>query len=111
MNYPTLLTKTVYRFHVYYQFRRILSELHAPLPTDNNFNPFNNRINLKAYERLCNEFGLSNKTDFKQTQDTNHGMGTLYYWGVHRKYDYDWDPPYTSFCMIMTGIPHIPLSV
>jgi hypothetical protein len=24
-------------------------------------------------------------------------MGTLYFWGVHRKYNYDWNPPYTSF--------------
>ena len=52
---------------------------------------------MKAYERLCNEFNIDYKTDFRQTQDKNHGMGTLYLWGVHRRYDYDWYPPYTSF--------------
>ena len=97
MNHPNLLVKSVYRFHVYYQFRRVLSELQVPMPTDNNFDPFNSRVNMKAYERLCNEFDIDYKTDFRQMQDSNHGMGTLYYWGVHRQYNYDWNPPYTSF--------------
>jgi len=97
MNHPNQLVKSVYRFHVYFQFRRVLSELQVPLPTDSNFNPFNSRINMKAYERLCNEFNIDSKTAFRQAQDKNHGMGTLYLWGVHRRYNYDWWPPNTSF--------------
>ena len=52
---------------------------------------------MKSFERICNEFGIVFKTDFRQTQDKNHGMGSLYLWGVHREYNYDWYPPNTSF--------------
>lgn len=97
MNNSNLLTKCVYTFHVYYQCRRILSELQAPMPHEKSWNPFNNRINMKVYERLCNEFNIDFKTDFRQKQDKNHGMGTLYLWGVHRRYNFDYWPGHTSF--------------
>ena len=97
LNHPNLLTKSVYRFHFYYQLRRVLSEIQAPEPTDKNFNAFSNRINQKAYERLCNEFEINLKTDFRQKLDRNHGLGTLYYKYSHRPYSYDYWPGHTSF--------------
>jgi hypothetical protein len=97
LNHPNLLVRSVYRFHFYYQFRRILSELQAPLPHDNSFNPFNNRINMNAFERICNEFSIDFKTDFRQKQDLNHGMGTLHLWGVGRVYNHGFWPGHTSF--------------
>ena len=37
------LLQSVYRFHVYYQIRRILVELQAPLPQDQAWDAVNNR--------------------------------------------------------------------
>lgn len=97
LNHPDQMVKSVYRFHFYYAFRRILSELQTKLPNESTFSPFNSRIDMKSFERICNEFNINLKTDFRQKLDRNHGLGTLYYWGVHREYNYDWYPPYTSF--------------
>ena len=97
LNHPDLLVKSVYRFHFYYTLRRILSELQAPSPHDKTFNPFNNRIDQKAFERICYEFDISLHTDFRQKLDLNHGLGTPYYPYTHREYRYEYHPPYTSF--------------
>ena len=97
LNHQVLLTKSVYNFHLYYQVRRVLSEIQAPAPNDRNFNPFNNRMDKNAYERICNEFGIDVKTDFRQNLDRNHGLGTLYYKYSHRPYNYDYWPGHTSF--------------
>ena len=97
LNHPNLLTRSVYSFHFYYQLRRVLSEIQAPEPSDKNFKPFSNRINKKAYERICNEFGIDVKTDFRQNLDRNHGLGTLYYKYSHRPYNYDYWAGHTSF--------------
>jgi len=97
LNHPDLLTNSVYNFHFYYQIRRILSELQIPTPGDQAFNPFNNRMNKKAYERICNEFGINSKTDFRQNLDYNHGLGTLYYKYSHRPYNFAYWPGHTSF--------------
>ena len=97
LNHPDPLTNSVYNFHFYYQVRRILSELGVPTPDDPAFNPFNNRMNKKAYERICNEFGIDPKTDFRQKLDLNHGLGTLYLKYSHRPYKFDYWPGHTSF--------------
>ena len=95
-DHPDPLTRSVYQFHVYFQFRRILSELRVPLPGEQSHNPFNNPIDLKAFQRICNEFNISGK-DFRQQLDKNHGLGSLYLWGVHREYKGPYVPRYTSF--------------
>ena len=97
LNHPNLLVRSVYRFHFYYQFRRILSELQVPLPHDNSFNHFNNRMDMRAFERICNEFNIMCRADFRQKLDRNHGMGTLYLWGTHRVYNFDYWREHTSF--------------
>ena len=96
MSHSDLLIRAVYRFHFYYQVRRILSELQVPLPNDPNFNPFNNVLDMNAFERLCNEFNISQRWTFTQHLDAHSGLGTLYY-NSGRKYDRPYYPPITSF--------------
>ena len=95
-NHSDPLTRSVFQFHVYYQFRRILSELRIPLATEKSHNPFNNPIDLKAFQRICNEFSITTK-DFRQILDKNHGLGTLYYKYSHRPYNYEYWAGVTSF--------------
>ena len=49
--------RSLYRFHVCYQVRRILDELQAPLPGDQAWDAFENPYNQRACERTCREFG------------------------------------------------------
>ena len=70
------LTRSVFNFHIYYQFRRILSELRVPLSGEPSHLTFNNPIDLKAFQRISNEFNISTK-DFRQNLDENHGIGTF----------------------------------
>ena len=73
------MTRSVFRFHTYYQIRRILSEMSCPLPTEDSWNPLNNGINMNAYERICNEFGVSTRSNWRQRYDVLNGMGSVFY--------------------------------
>ena len=97
-NHSDPLTRSVYQFHVYYQFRRILSELRVPLPGEQSYNVFNNPIDLKAFQRIQNEFNTPTKY-FRQQLDKNHGLGSLYVGaqGVHNLYTGAYVPGITSF--------------
>ena len=72
------MIRSVFRFHTYYQIRRILSEMECPLPTDQSWNPLNNGIDMSAFERICAEFEIPSKADFRQKLDNSHGMGSFY---------------------------------
>ena len=50
--------KSVFIFHVYYQIRRILFELKAPLLTKQSWNVFDNAFDAKSYEQICAEFNV-----------------------------------------------------
>ena len=80
------MTRSVFRFHAYYQIRRILSEMSCPLPTEDSWNPLNNGINMNAYERICNEFGVSPKSNWRQHLDPMNGMGYAFYHSTHTVY-------------------------
>ena len=97
-NHPDPLTRSVYQFHVYYQFRRILSELRTPLYGEQSHDPFNNPIDLQAFQKISNEFNISAK-DFRQRSDQNYGLGSLYVGieGVHNLYYGPYVPGITSF--------------
>jgi hypothetical protein len=89
------LVSSLYRFHVYYQVRRILKEIQAPLPQDQAWNAFNNPYDRRAYEHICNEFGVSPHTDWRM-KGPNHGLGKVYnyhtrmgYYPVPDRGDYD----------------------
>ena len=75
------LSISLFRFHTYYQIRRILSDLKCPLPQDSFWHPFKNSYDRRAYERICTEFNVSINTDWRQKQSTDDGLGAPYnYW-------------------------------
>ena len=80
------MIRSVFRFHTYYQIRRILSEMSCPLPSEESFNPLNNGIDTHAYERICNEFGVSARANWRQKFDLSNGMGSYFF----NKQFYDW---------------------
>ena len=75
------MIRSVFRFHAYYQIRRILNEMRCPLPTDSSRNACNNGIDMNAFERICAEFEISDKNsaDFRQKLDPSKGMGAIRY--------------------------------
>ena len=79
LRHKDLMTRSVFRFHTYYQIRRILSEMSCPLPTEDSWNPLNNGINMNAYERICNEFSVSPRSNWRQRYDVLNGMGSVFY--------------------------------
>ena len=54
------MIRSIYRFHVYYQIRRILKILEIPLPYENSFNPYNNSYNHEKFIGICSEYAVSN---------------------------------------------------
>ena len=80
LNSETPMARSVYRFHVYYQIRRILEEMQVPLPQDDMWDAFDTPYNQRAYERICAEFGVSPHTDWRQKLSENSGLGTPYHW-------------------------------
>ena len=78
------MVRSVYRFHVYYQIRRILEEMQVPLPLDDTWNAFDTPYNRRAYERICVEFAVSPAAaaaaDWRQKLGENSGLGTPYHW-------------------------------
>ncbi|GFS05150.1 hypothetical protein ElyMa_001192700, partial [Elysia marginata] len=94
------LLQAVYRFHAYYQIRRILEEIQTPLPQDQAWDAENNPYNRRGYERICNEFGISPNTEWK-VSGPNQGLGQVYtYWtnnGYHPAGVGEYDPGEMSF--------------
>lgn len=82
------MLRSVFRFHTYYQTRRVLSEMQCPLPTDQAFNALNNGINMNAFEKICNEFGISVNTNFRQKLDHSNGMGSFFFYKKFFKYKF-----------------------
>ena len=70
--------KSMFIFHVYYQIRRIIFELKAPLPTAQSWNAFDNSFDKKSYEKICAEFKVDNNTDLRQKLDANGGLGVIF---------------------------------
>ena len=83
------MIRSVFRFHAYYQIRRILNEMKCPLPTDRSWNDFNNGIDMSVFERLCAEFKISSSSaDFRQKLDNSHGMGSFYFFKKFYQYKF-----------------------
>jgi hypothetical protein len=73
------MMQSLYLFHVYYQTRRILAEIQAPLPQDNAWCATNNSYDHRAYGRISAEFGVH--TDWRIRGLANNGLGRVYfYW-------------------------------
>ena len=77
LNAEDPLLKSVYRFHTYYQIRRILKEIHAPLPQDQAWHPMSNPYDRRGYERVCNEFGVSPHSNWR-VKGLSGGLGRVY---------------------------------
>ena len=63
LNAKEPMIRSVYRFHVYYQIRRILNRLEIPLPDENSFNKYNNPYNHKKVKKICIEYGVSDESE------------------------------------------------
>ena len=71
------LLSSVFRFHIYYQTRKILEEMSCSIPGESIFNEMDNRIDMLKFQKLCNEFEVKNK-DFRFKGGVNGGLGTMY---------------------------------
>ena len=60
LNAKEPMIRSIYRFHVYYQIRRILKVPEIPLPYENSFNQYNNSYNHEKFIGICSEYGVSN---------------------------------------------------
>ena len=100
------LLQSVYRFHVYYQIRRILVEIQTPLPQDQAWDAVNNPYDRRGYERICHEFGYSQHSDWK-VGGPNQGLGRVYnystYIGYHPFADGEYDSSDMSFTQRTTN--------
>ena len=85
------LLSSVFKFHLYFQTRKLLQEMSCPIPGNPVFCPTDNNINMLQFQKLCNEFGVNpnginpsgvNPTpDFRFKGGENGGLGTMYnYW-------------------------------
>ena len=72
------LIQSLYRFHTYYQIRRILVNISTPMPQDNAWNATNNSYDQGAYEKICSEFNVSPDTDWRK-KAYNNGLGRVYF--------------------------------
>ena len=101
------LLQSVYRFHAYYQIRRILVEMQAPLPQDRAWNALNNPYDRRGYEKICDEFGVSPNSDWK-VSGPNQGFGPVYYYWTRFGYikvgDGEYDPKEMSFTHPTEGL-------
>ena len=69
--------QSFFRFHVYYQIRRILKEVGVPLPYDKSWDMVNNSYDRGGYERICREFVVSPHSDWK-VSGFSWGLGRAY---------------------------------
>ena len=99
--------QSVYRFHVYYQIRRILAEIQAPQPYDQAWNAVNNPYDRGGYEKICDEFGVSPHADWR-VSGPNQGFGPVYYYWTRLGYikvgDGEYDPKEMSFTHPAEGL-------
>ena len=68
LNTKEPMIRSIYRFHVYYQIRRILKILEIPLPYENSFNQYNNPYNHEKFIGICSEYGVSNNLTNRKNQ-------------------------------------------
>ena len=86
LNAEKKLLSSVFRFHLYYQTRKLLQDMSCPIPGDKIFKTADNNINLLRYQKLCNEFNISVNTDFRFKGGENGGLGTMYNYRTRQGY-------------------------
>lgn len=80
------MSGSLFKFHVYYQTRRILFEMKVAFPQDSSWNAYNNTYDRSAYEKICAEFNVDQNTDWRQKQTNNNGLGFIYDYYTHQGY-------------------------
>ena len=53
------MVRSIFRFHTYFQIRKILNELEVPLPDEQRFQKLNNPFNMDACRSITSKYGLS----------------------------------------------------
>ena len=53
------MIRSIYRFHVYFQIRKILNELEVALPDEQRFKKLNNPFSMEAFRSITSQYGLS----------------------------------------------------
>ena len=53
------MIRSIYRFHVYFQIRKILNELEVALPGERRFKKLNNQWSTEAFHSITSQYGLS----------------------------------------------------
>ena len=73
------MIRSVYRFHVYYQVRRILKRLQTPLPHETSFDAADNPYTESEFLKICEDYGVPNDPmryrDEKFYWTYQHGIG------------------------------------
>ena len=87
LNAKEPMIRSIYRFHVYYQIRRILNRLKIPLPYENSFNKYNNLYSHEKFIEICKEYGVSDEnedSDENKVSDENKDSCDLTKWRNQR---------------------------
>ena len=63
------MLRSIYRFHVVFQTRKILNALGIKFPYADGFDPFKSRYNLESYRKLCDVFNVEPSTDWRYKYD------------------------------------------
>ena len=103
--------QSFYRFHAYYQTRRILEDIQARIPPEQEWKAVNNPYDREGYERICEEFGISPHSDWKIRGHTQ-GLGRVYFYlpgvGYSPVGDGEYNPDRMSFTHETEhGIPYV----
>ena len=76
LNASIPMIRSVYRFHTYYQIRKILKDLRVALPFQSGFDKFNNRYDETRYSKLVAEYHLSSSSSDKSIWRTQYIFST-----------------------------------
>ena len=81
LNSSIPMIRSIYRFHVYYQIRKILKQLRVPLPYESNFSKYNNFYDLGQYHKIFADYKIS--TDHEVFSDQRIWI-TSYFGGSYQ---------------------------
>ena len=59
LNYPNLLARSFYRFHVYFHVRIILHDLGISFPHEDGFSKVKNAYIKSASYSICDDYGVN----------------------------------------------------
>ena len=59
LNHPSILARSVYRFHMHFHVRLILHQLGMSLPHESGFSKVKNAYIQSAYYSICDDCGVN----------------------------------------------------